>query len=139
MHGPPVPVIDVARGLGVRVEALSSYPGWRGALSFDGKTAHIWYYRSDSEPHWAQVYVALELGFLHVGTPGAYRDFDLKITNTVKRGAWIFAQQLLMPLSWIRYYAPIMSHDVKRLAELFAVPDDVMSSWLLYLMNTERL
>ena len=135
----PVWPDDIAQDLGVSVTRLQRYPGWRGALRFDANSANLWFYLHDDGPAWDNVFIALELGRLHVGTPGEYTDDDLKIADPQKRGAWIFAQQLLMPLPWIRYYGTAVNQDVERLAEVFGVPIDVMSRRLVALMNEGKI
>ncbi len=139
VRGPPVWPDDIAKALGVAVHPVPNFPGWSGAVRFDGNAARIWYYQHDSGAERDNFFIALELGRIHHCPTGQFTDRDLQIGDLSKRDAYRWAEALLMPANWIRHFGPGAGYDIEVLANLFMVEPTIMAARIQRLSRRKQL
>lgn len=126
VFSPPVPVLRIARDLGVRLHPVPS-PGYDGALkSCETGEADIWYDTTVSDVR-QRFTIAHELGHLFLHPTGLlFRDHTSTMgVKPEEREANRFAAELLMPDFMLQ--ALIAARSTGELAELFGVSLQAMS------------
>lgn len=125
IESPPIPIIGMAKGLGVEVYYRED-AGWEGALSFtseDPEIARI-FIEKDRDPEWQRFLVAHELGHLVLHSDiNHHRDTKKTLMSYEKREreANEFAAQILMPQWMLEFAFDYMTSDANQLAQLFNV------------------
>ncbi len=135
---PPVWSGDVATELGVHVHDIDEHPGWNGALKVESSRADLWYWSSGNADK-DNFFIAFELGRLVSCEYGIYRDENFEFTDGLKRSAYLFAEELLMPRAWIKYYAPHVGFDIGQLADILMVQEGAVNARVLRLKNAGKL
>jgi len=111
----------------VRVYEVEAYPDWDAALQFDQFNAKLWFFLHDHAGR-DNMFIAYELGRLHHSRYGSYKDRSPLLGPQGRDRAYRFAEQLLMPVDWLRYYGPGFRYNVPQLASLLLVEDHVMEA-----------
>lgn len=120
---PPVPIIGIAKGLGVEVYYRPN-AGWEGALSIDEEgDAHI-IIEGIRDVQWQRFVAAHELGHLVLHPKiKVHRDTrkSLLSKERVEREATEFAARILMPKWMVEFAVDYMTTDIDHLSRLFNV------------------
>lgn len=126
IEAPPVPIEDIARGLGVVVHPVRD-PGWSGALTWKGDIPHV-FLRDEDAPPRKRFTLAHELGHLLLHPTGTmFRDNARFSGDGREAEANRFAAALLMPMWMLEPLVTRSARTLDELADLFDVSSEAMT------------
>lgn len=126
----PVPVLDVAKRLGLHVQGVSGWPSsTSGEIQYDGSRWPEIRYNADHTPAWSRYVIAHEIGHavlhMRVGEARAFQCGDLR-GDAEEAQANAFATSLLIPFPLLEREIRSAGRVYEWLAEIFGVSNSAM-------------